>query len=87
MQLAIQAATAAVMKLREADTGTTSGTSMANVGEAHRHRYSRPALMQPSFNWNAPDKYVELLSFEMDVLNILQTKTYELNDKEKVPIS
>ena len=56
------------------------------MGEASRHRHSRPSLWQPFFDWNAPDKYVELLSFEMEVMNILQTKTYELNDEEKVPV-
>ena len=38
MQLVIQAATAAVMALRKADTGLTSGISTASMGEAHRHR-------------------------------------------------
>ena len=30
--------------------------------------------------------YVELLNFEIEVTNILQTRTYELNDEVKVPI-
>ena len=44
IQVAIKAATVAVMVLREADAGPTSGTSMANVGEACRHRHDGPAL-------------------------------------------
>ena len=43
-------------------------------------------MKQPSHNWNAPDKYVELLNFKNDVPNIFQMKTYELTEEEKVPI-
>ena len=32
------------------------------------------------------DKYVELLTFEMEVTNILQAKTYELNEEGYVPL-
>ena len=42
-----------------------------------RHRHGGPALRQPSFIWNALDEYVKLLSFEMEITNILQTKTYK----------
>ena len=38
------------------------------------------------FDWKAPDRYVELLNFEMEVANILQPKAYDLNDEEKVSI-
>ena len=30
--------------------------------------------------------YIELLNFEMEVMNILQTKVYYLNNKEQAPI-
>ena len=46
MQVATQEATVAVMALREADAGATSGTSMASSGEAHIYRHGRPALRQ-----------------------------------------
>ena len=85
-QAAIQAATVAVKVLKEQDIGPTTGTNVANTEEAHRPRHGRPALRQPTFNWKAPDKYAELLNFEMEVLNILYTRAYELNDEEKVPI-
>ena len=68
------AATAVVMILREVDAGLRSGASIANLREMHRERYGRSALKQPSSNWNVTDKYVELLNFEMEVTNILQTK-------------
>ena len=83
-QVAIQAATVAVV-LREADTGPTSGAIMANAGEACRQKHGRPALKQPLFNEKAPGKYAELLSFEMKVTNILQTRTYKLNDERESP--
>ena len=40
------------------------------------------ASSETAINSNAPDKYTELLSFEMEVTNILQTKTYELTEEE-----
>ena len=42
MQRAILAATAAVMVLKEADPGATSGNSTANMAEAHRPGYGSP---------------------------------------------
>ena len=39
MQLAIQAATVAVMALNEADMGPASDMNTANVGEVHRPRH------------------------------------------------
>ena len=83
MQAAIQAAMTAVW---QTNAGPTSGTNMVNLGDVCRHRYGGPALRQLSFNWNAPDMYTELLSFEMEVTNTSETKTYELNEEEKVPI-
>ena len=44
-------------------------------------------LSQPTLNWKAPDRYLELLKCEMEVANILQTKAYDLNDEDKVPIT
>ena len=43
-------------------------------------------MKQLSFNWNAPDKHVDLLDFKMEVTNILQTKMYEMTEEEKVLI-
>ena len=60
VQVAIQAATAAVMAPREADTGPTLYTSTANTGEACRHMYGGPTLGQPLFPWKARDRYVEI---------------------------
>ena len=38
------------------------------------------------YNWNAQERYVELLNFEMKVMNILETKAYLLINEEKVPV-
>ena len=82
---AIQATTAVVIALGEADAGPRSSANTACPREVHRQRHGRPALKQPLLNWNASDKYVELLNFETEFTNILQTKTYELTE-EKFPI-
>ena len=84
--MAVQAATAKVMAMREVDAGPTAGTNMANSVEACWHRHGGLTLRKPSFNWNTPDKYIALSGFEREVTNILHTKTYELNEEEKVPI-
>ena len=60
--------------------------NMARKGETWRQRHRRPVLKQMSLNWNAPDKYMEVLSFNMEVTNILQTKMYTLTEDENVPI-
>ena len=83
MQVAIQAAIVAVMSLKEADTGPTTGVNMAKAGEMHRPRHGGPALRQPAFNWETPDECIELLNFEMEETNILQARAYKLNDDEK----
>ena len=52
---------------------------MQSAWEKHghdRHRHDRPVT----------GKYMELLSFVMEVLDILQTKTFKLIEEEKVPI-
>ena len=85
MTTAIQAATAAVMMLREAGTGPASGACTGNAGQVCRHRHGGPALRQPSFHCKVPDNYIELLSFDMEVMTLLQTRTYRLNEEEKVP--
>ena len=85
-QAAIQAATAAVMVMTEADAGPTSGTNTVGSGEACRQVHGRPALRQPSFNQNASNKQMKLLSFEMQITDILWTKTYALTNEDKVPV-
>ena len=75
-----------IAAMEEAEKGPASGTNTVNVAETHRHNHGGPALTQPFFNWNAPGKYVGLLNFEMEVVNMFLTKTYELNEEENCPI-
>ena len=59
------------MALKEAGTGLATDVNVANTGEVQRPRHGRPGLRQPSFNWKVPDKYIELLNFEMEIMNKL----------------
>ena len=34
--------------------------------------------------WDTQDRYIELMNFEMEVLNILETKAYELSEEESL---
>ena len=43
-------------------------------------------LNQPVFNLMAPDRYMELLNFEMEVMNVIQAKVYYLSDAVKVSV-
>ena len=60
-QAAIKAEMALVMGTRETDAAPIPDANTAISIEACRQRHGRPALKQPSFNWNAPDKFIELL--------------------------
>ena len=62
-QAAVQAAMMVMITLRDADLGPRPPANTAIPREPQRH--GRLALEKPSFNWNAQDKYVELLNFEI----------------------
>ena len=66
-QAAIQAATAVMMTMRGPDVGPLLVPS-ANLREPQWWRHGRPALEKPLFNWNAQDKYMEFVKFEMEVM-------------------
>ena len=61
MQVAIQAATAVVRVMREAEPTVKPHTRKSNSEEYHRPRQAGPMMSQPAFNWKLPDRYVELL--------------------------
>ena len=82
MQAAFQAATAAVGAMRETDLSAKQHSRRSIPEEKHRPRKARPMLNQPAFNLKAPDRYVELLNFEMQVANVPKTKVYDLNEEE-----
>ena len=54
--------------------------------ESKKDRHSGPILIKPMFNWEAHDRYVELMNFYIEVLNILEIKVCKLLEEEKVPV-
>ena len=59
---------------------------MTSYRKPQRQRHVRPVLEKPSFDWDSQDRYVKLMNFEMKVMNILETRVYEITDEEKVPL-
>ena len=43
-------------------------------------------ISETVFNWKEPDRYVELLYFEMEVADVFQAEMYALSDEGKVAI-
>ena len=74
-----------VRAMMEADLPTKPHTRRNSPEEPWRPRPAKPTLSQPAFNCNAPDMYVELLNFEMEVANVLHTIAYDLSNKVNVP--
>ena len=48
------------------------------------HRNLGLVLEKPTFNWDMLDSYVRLLNFQLEVMNILETKAYEINNEERI---
>ena len=71
--------------MAEADAGPISGANTSSTRDVHKQKHHRPVQEELSFNWNAPNKYVQLHNFEIEVINILQTKTCVLIEEEKSP--
>ena len=57
------------------------------MGENQRKRNGGLLLEKPRFNWDLSDRYVELLNFLLEVLNILETRTLEINKKERLLVT
>ena len=73
-QAAIQAAVV-IMLLRGVDAGPYLAPT-AKLREPQQQRHGGLALEKPSFNWNAQDRYVELLNFEIEKAKILEKKRH-----------
>ena len=43
-------------------------------------------LENSAFTWVAQERYFELMNFDMELFNILQSNVYELSEEEKVPV-
>ena len=59
---------------------------MPNQQENQRLRNGGLVLEKPRINWNAPDRYVKLLNFQLQVMNILEIRHCEINDEERIPV-
>ena len=68
--------------LRDKEAGPQLSTVVSPGDPKTRH--SESILITLAFNWDMQDRYVELVNFEMEDLNILETIAYKLS-KEKVP--
>ena len=77
-QVAIQAAKALLMVLTDVEVGPQP-TTVTSFREPQRQWQGRPIPVKPTFNSDTQDRYVELMNFEMEVMNILESKAYELN--------
>ena len=82
-QVGIQTATTVIIAFRDADAGLQPTTTAIHK-QPQRQSHGRLMLEKPLFNWDAKDRYAELINVKMEVTNILETKAYELNDEEKV---
>ena len=72
-QLAVQAAAAVMMVLRNTEVGPQL-TTMVSHREPQRRRYSWTVLVNLAFTWGMQDRYIELMNFEVEDLNILEIK-------------
>ena len=64
-------ATTVMMVFRDTDTGSQP-TNLTSHIEPQRQRHSRSVLEKPSFNRDTQDRYVKVMNFEMEVMNILE---------------
>ena len=76
-QATIQLATSVMITFTDADAGCHPN-SMTSYRELQRIGNGVAVLVKPSFNWDwdAQDRYAKLMNFEMDVMNILETRGY-----------
>ena len=63
----------AIQTMVDAQAETAHSRSGSKVGG--------PTMKQPTFNWNAQDKYSELKTFRLEVNNILSTYNTQQADK------
>ena len=79
-QVAIQAATAIMMAFRDTDIG--AGQWQPQTSEKNKGR----GMEYQELNWDAEERYVQQLDFELEVTSISDTRVYKISDKEKVPV-
>ena len=84
-QAAIHAAMAVMIVLRYTDAGPQPPTVVSHR-KPQRQRHNGPIHKKPTCNWDAQDRYVELVNFEKEVLSMLDTKLYALLEEVEVPV-
>ena len=77
-QVAVQAPTPVMVTFRDSHN--------AKQWINQRQRNGGLVLEKLRFNWDMPDRYVELLNFQLEVMNILETRAYEINNEERMPV-
>ena len=84
-QVAMQAATVVMMAFRDTEMGSQPAT-IPNQWENQRQRNGGLQVEKPRFNLDMPDRHVELLHFQLDVMNILETRAYKIDDEQRTPV-
>ena len=86
IQAAMQAATAVIMAFRDTETGPWP-VRTPNQWENQRQRNGGLVLEKPRFVWDVSDSYVKLLNFQLEAMNILETRAFEINDEERMQVT
>ena len=60
---------------------TMAESQAQRVPNTARPKLGSPALKQPDFNWEAPDKYTKWKTFILEVRNVLSTYNAQQADK------
>ena len=63
-QVAVQEAMGVVVAFRDTETGPQLATT-PNQWENQRQRNGRLVLKKPRFSWDVPDRYVQLINFQL----------------------
>ena len=82
-QAIMQTATVVMMAFIDTETGPWPA-KMPNQSENQRQRNRGLVLEKHKFILDAPDRYIELLNFQLEVINILETRVFEINDEERI---
>ena len=63
---------------------TMADIQVQQINSQHGPRLGGPALQQPTFNWEATDKYTEWKAFMLKVQNVIPS--YNTQEGEKITI-
>ena len=81
----MQVATVVMMAFGDTETGTHPATKQKQQ-ETQRQRNGRLILKKARFNWDMVGRFVELLNFQPEVTNILETRVLKISDEERILI-